>query len=347
MSIKNIFKNNILNPFRFDGRGISKSKSPKQSGLGRFFLTFKDSFNKIFLVNIIMVLGNIPAIFLIAILSGYTRETVLIPTSDLFQNLGGIFLINGFSPSQMAIYAMEGLPSTLLVNTTLTYVFLAIGSLVLFTFGIVSAASTYVLRNIAMGEAVFVWSDFWYAVKRNWKIALPFGIIDILINCLLAFNLYSTVSNGSFATSLMFWSNLIISILYFFMRSYIYIQIVSFDMPIMKIMKNALILSLVGFKRNVMALLGCLLFVILEIFFILGAGGILISLGVAMPLAIMFSATEYMRIYAAFFKIKEHIIDPYLKEHPEEAEDYYDDAIMRDDVTEIERLSEIKSKMNI
>ena len=347
MSNKNLLKNNILNPFRFDGRGVSKNKTPNESGLGRFFITFKDSFNKIFLVNIIMVLGNLPAIFLIAVLSGYTRETAFLPSSDLFQNLSGIYLIEGASPSQMALYAMECLPSAILVNTTLTYVFLGIGALVLFTFGIVSAGSTYVLRNIAMGEAVFVWSDFWYAVKRNWKIALPFGIVDILINLLLAFNLYTTISNGSFATSLMFWSNLIIAILYFFMRSYIYIQIVSFDMPIMKMIKNSLIMSLVGFKRNILALLGCLIFVILELFFIFGAGGILISLGVAMPLAIMFSATEYMRVYAAFFKIKELIIDPYLKEHPEEAEDYYEDAIMRDDVTESERLAQIKDKMNI
>ena len=74
-------------------------------------------------------------------------------------------------------------------------------------------------------------------------------------------------------------------------------------------------------------------------------------LGVAAPLAILFSSLAYMKVYAAYFKVKEIIIDPYKAEHPElypEEENSFDDEIiMRDDVTERERLEEIKKRNNI
>ena len=70
---------------------------------------------------------------------------------------------------------------------------------------------------------------------------------------------------------------------------------------------------------------------------------------IAAPLAIMFSTLAYMKVYASYFKIKEVMIDPYYEEHPEERPETYEDEeiIMRDDVTERERLEEIKRRTNI
>ena len=294
-----------------------------------------------------MVLGNLPIFFIIAVLSGYSREAIYLPSSDIFQNLGGIFMIEESSPFQMTLFALEGLPNQILVNTTLTYVFIGIGSLTLFTFGIVNAGSAYVLRNIAKGEPVFVWSDFWYAVSRNWKQALPFGIIDALINIVLMFNIYTSISNGDFTTSLMFWSNIVLIILYFFMRCYIYVQMVTFDLTVFKIFKNSLIFALAGLKRNIMALIGCLILIFLEIMFIFGLGGILLPLGVALPLAIMISGMAYMKVYASYFKIKEIMIDPQMEKSESNSDindDNDDEIIMHDDVTEAERLAEIKAR---
>ena len=41
------------------------------------------------------------------------------------------------------------------------------------------------------------------------------------------------------------------------------------------------------------------------------------------------------------------MIDPYLAEHPELTEEVTEETIMRDDVTERERLEEIKKRNNI
>ena len=336
----------LYDPTR-DGKGISKNKPLNEAGLKRFFITLKENFTKIFGVNIIMVLGNFPVFFLVAVLSGVSKLPSLIP-NDIYQNISGIQMIEGPTPFQMSIYGVNGVPNEVLVYTPLTFILIGIGALSIFTFGFVNVGSAFVLRNIAMGEPVFVWSDFWYAIKRNWKQALPFGILDALINALIAFNIYTTVVSSNFLTSLMFWSNILLALLYFFMRFYIYVQMVTFKLTVFKILKNSLIFALLGLKRNILALLGCATLILFELMFVFGAGGILISLGVAMPLAIMLSLMAYMKVYASYFKIKEVIIDPYKADHPEEFEENDDeDIIMHDDVTEAERLAEIKRKNGI
>ncbi len=346
---KNKKKNPLSLNIARDGKGISKKEPLNPSGLKRFFITYKNNFGKLILVNMIMVLGNFPILFLIATLSGYTKDIGYMPLNDIGQNLTGLFAIEGISPSNMSLYALEGMKAQIFIDTTLTYVFYALGTLTLFTFGVINAGTAYVLRNMAMGDPVFVWTDFWYAIKRNWKQALPFGIVDGLINALLIFNLYITMTQTSdFIVSMMFWSNVILFVLYFFMRCYIYVQMVTFDLKIFKILKNSLIFSLIGLKRNVMAFLGTALFIFLEVFFLFTPGGILLPLAVAMPLIMVFSGSAYMKVYASYFKIKEIIIDPYKAEHPELYEEHEDEeAIMRDDVTERERLEEIKKKNNI
>ena len=334
-----------------DGKGISKNSADLGVGLKRFFDSYKNNFNKILTVNIIMVLGNFPLIFLIAALSGYTKNESFLPMHDLFQNLAGIFATEAPSASSLALYAITGLNAPVLVPSVLTYVFYGLSLLTLFTFGIVNAGTAYILRNIAKGEPVFVWSDFWYAAKRNWRQALPFGIIDIVINVILVCNVYLMATSGiaNFFESVMLWSSIILFVLYFVMRYYMYVQMVTFKLKTTKIFKNSLIFALLGIKRNIIALLGILFGILLEVAFIFAFKGILISFGVGLPLLILFSTFAYMKVFAAYYKIKEIMIDPYLREHPEENPDVTesDDVIMSDDVTERERLAEIKRRNGI
>ncbi|MBR7117253.1 MAG: hypothetical protein IKC87_06060 [Clostridia bacterium] len=332
-----------------DGRGISKKASELGTGLKRFFVSYKNNFDKILYCNIFMVLGNFPVLFLIIALAGYTQDNSSLPMYDLFQNLVPFFSENVGTPFGMTVYALAGIQNQILVPTTLTYVFYGIGALTLVTFGLVNVGTAYILRNIAMGEPVFTWYDFWYAIKRNWKQALPFGIIDVLINAVLIFNIYNMMmTEQNFFESTMMWMNVVILILYFFMRPYIYVQMVTFNLSVFKMIKNSMIFALLGIKRNLLALLGILVGVVVEVILVFGVGGILLPLGVAAPLAILFSSFAYMKVFAAYYKIKEVMVDPYKAEHPEEfAEEEFDeeDIIMRDDVTERERLEEIKARM--
>ena len=333
-----------------DGKGLSKNTTDKVGGMKRFFISYKDNFGKITSVNIFMVIGNFPLVFLIATLSGLTKAKGIMPSFDVFQNLAGYFANTPPSAHSMSLFAHEGLQTVIYRPTVTTYVFYAIAALTLFTFGMVNVGSAYILRNIAKGDPVFLWSDFWYAIKRNWKQALPFGMIDAGINILLIWNIYSMFisSTGNYFTNTMFWCNIVLFILYFVMRYYIYVQMVTFNLSVFKILKNSLIFSLLGFKRNLVAFLGILVGILIELICVIGAGGILLPFGIALPFIILFSTFAYMKVYAAYFKIKEIMIDPYLAEHPEEAPEVYDDEIiMSDDVTERERLEEIKRRNSI
>lgn len=333
-----------------DGKGVSKRDSASDGSLRRFFITYKDNAGKLLYLNIFMVLGNFPLFFLVAVLSGYTKYSSYLPSSDLFQNLSNYFMNKEPTPYSMTLYALEGLPNEALINSVLTYVFIGISCLALFTFGIVNVGTAYVLRNIAKGEPIFIWSDFWYAVKRNIKQALPFGAIDLLINALLIYNVYLTLMSGDFLVSLMFWLNVVLLVLYFFMRCYIYVQMVTFKLSVFKIVKNSLSFALLGLKRNVLALLGFVLALAIELSTLFAFGGIFVSVAVIFPLTIMFSSLAYMKVFASYFKIKELMIDPYYAEHPEllpkdDSEDV--EVIMRDDVTEKERLEEVKKRNGI
>ena len=334
-----------------EGKGISKSDADMAPGFKKFFISYKNNFGKLISVNILMVLGNFPLIFLIMNLAGNFQTEYFVPFSDLFQNVGGILMADGEpTPYKMVLFAMEGLQNQTLAATPITYVFYALSALTLFTFGIVNVGTAYIIRNMVTGEPVFVWSDFKYAVKRNVKQALPFGIIDLLINFVLIFNVYTLItSTEKFFASMLFWCNVIIFIVYFFMRFYMYVQMVTFKLSVFKMIKNSLIFSLLGIKRNLAALLGIVLLLLFEIAFLFGTGGILLPLAVAAPLAMLFSTFAFIKVYAAYPKIKQFMIDPYLEEHPEEKgdEDYDDEPIMTDDVTERQRLEEIKRRNNI
>lgn len=336
--------------FQREGKGVSKNQAELEPGLKRFFISYKNNFGRLVSVNIFFILGNFPIIALIAVLSGVSKNEVFLPLSDLFQNINGIFSADGnLTPYKLTLFALEGLQGPSYAPTAWTYVLYAIGALTLFTFGIVNVGTAYIIRNMVKGEPIFIWTDFWYAVKRNWRQALPFGIIDAFINALLIFNVYTLITGTSqFLASMLFWSNIIIFILYFFMRYYIYVQMVTFKLSVFKILKNSLIFALLGFKRNVVALFAISFLVLVELMLLFGTGGLLLPLAVAAPLAMLFSTFAYIKVYAAYFKLKEIMIDPYLEEHPELTPTYDDtEIIMRDDVTEKERLEQIKKRNGI
>ena len=337
--------------FNRDGPGISKNSSDLGTGLKRFFETFKNNFDKIMYCNIFYLLGNFPVFFFIIAWSGITQQSSSMPLYDLFQNLNILFNNENPSAFMMALYGALGMQNQILVPSTLTYVFYGISALGLFTFGLVNIGNAYILRNIAMGEPVFTWSDFWYAIKRNWKQALPFGIFDVLIHAILISNIYNMINSTSgWFESTMLWMNVAIFIAYFFMRFYIYVQMVTFKLSVFKILKNSLIFVLLGIKRNLVAFLGIAIGLVIEVICLFGLGGILVPVAVLLPLLILFSGFAYMKVFAAYYKIKEVMIDPYKAEHPDPVDEYEsedDEVIMTDDVTERERLEAIKRARGI
>ena len=296
-----------------EGKGVSKEQAANEgTGLKRFFRLYRDNFGKLFSVNIMMVLGCLPLIFAILALSGTVSTAYSAPASDLFPLLRAETAGQAAStPAELVIFAVDGLQTAERAPTFWTYFFLGLSGLTIFTFGFVNVGAAYVTRGIVMGDPVFPYSDFLYAIKRNWKQGMIVGVFDFLILALLGFDLYYLFTGASRVFDyFLLWTTVGITMLYIFMRYYLYLQIVTFDLSIRKLLKNSLIFSILGLKRNILALLGTLVYVFLNIMFLFGLGGFFIFLGIAMPLMILFSNVRFMGTYAAYYKIKEIMIDP-------------------------------------
>ena len=296
-----------------EGKGVSKEEANLPPGLKKFFILYKRDFGRLLTVNILMVLGNFPLLFLMIGLSGILNLNFATHASQPYTVFSAIFsnavVSESLSAPLLALNGIIGAPTLGTLYTPAAYVFVGIGALVVFTFGFVNVGTTYLLRNMVMGEPVFIWSDFWYAVKRNLKQGFFFGILDVILLALIPINVMILSQNSGFFQGVLFWLNIVIGLLYVMMRCYVYLQMITFDLSIYKILKNSLIFSFIGFKRLILAFLGNLVLILLVIS--LAYSGAMLSLAIALPLTVLFSNCAYMTTYAAYFKIKEVMIDPY------------------------------------
>lgn len=305
-----------------EGRGVEKSDVYTKTDLKGFFIRYRSCFSNLLSVNLLIVIGNFPLFFALLAMTTLTRILYMAPATTFFPVFHGLFLQESeTSASTFIAAAIDGVQIEANSMTTATYVLFALSALIIFTFGVVNAGSTYVLRNMAKGDPVFIFSDFFYAIKRNWKQALPFGILDLLFLSLITFDVfYMYTAAENLMMSIFFGITMAVALIYFWMRFYIYIQMVTFDLSVYKILKNSLILALLGFKRNIMATLGIVLLVAFNLFLAFGTGGFLMAAAILFPFVLLFSNGAFMSTYAAYFKIKEIMIDPYEAEHPEEKE---------------------------
>ncbi len=308
---------NLYNLFSgdLDGRGVTKADKITDFNVINFFKLYFRNFGNMLKLNLLFVIGNFPLIFYLFARSGNISLQSLTATNILYSSFRGVLLSGQMTPVTAALNGVIGYRTVNFVPTTTTYIFMALAILVIFTFGVVNVGCAYIMRNIVKGEPIFFMSDFFYAIKRNWKQALLYGILDCLFIVLLLYDIVFFYYNiGTFFSNVCFYVSLLLIILYFVMRFYIYVMMLTFDLSIWKLLKNALIFTILGFKRNVMAIIGMVLFCML-------CYGVFLAytpLGMLLPLLIMFSTMAFMAIYASFPKIKKVMIDPYYKEEPEE-----------------------------
>ena len=298
----------MFNP-RGNGKGITKEEAAKPKTIGRFFRYFSTNFNMMFALNIFVFLGNFPILFGLFALTGNLNINTTAPSSSLFAPIYGAITAGEVNnPVSAALMGVHGVQTQVSMMTPITKVFFALTLLAVFTFGIVNACIAYVMRNIVKGDSTTLISDIKYCVKRNWKQALLLGIIDIVMIAVIAYDvMFFFLSGSGIVASFLFGMMLIVAMLYVMMRNYMYILLVTFDLPIRKILKNSFIFALLGFKRNIVAFLGGALVWVLDYMIMT----VMFPIGLVLPVIFLVSLTTFMGIYAAYPKIKEVMIDPY------------------------------------
>ena len=295
-----------------EGKGVTKEDAKITPDLPGFFRSLRRNFTKLLSVNILTLVGNFPLLFAILALSGLFKVSYMTPISGYFADLRSLMLLDGTrDPAAMALFGALGVQIENTAMTVTSYIFLALSALTFFTFGFTKVGTTYIIRSLIRGEPVFMLSDFKHAIKRNKKQAFFVGILDLFLLVLIPLNLVILLETASsFFNSVLLWTNILIAIIYLFMRPYLYLQMITFDLKVSKLLKNSLIFALLGFKRNILAFFGLLVLIALAIFLIFGIGGALLPLGLAIPLVLLFSLGSFMGDFAAWFKIKAVMIDP-------------------------------------
>ncbi len=301
-----------------DGKGVFENENRKPT-LKFFFVLTKRKFTQLLQLNLLMLFMIIPLIVILSLYLWGNKTPSL--TDPLFSPLQGMEAVLS-SSSTSTIADLSSIQMELPVLSTgmniiqiLMIVFLAI------TWGWQNVGAAYVLRGLFRGDPVFVFSDYFYAIKRNFKSAFCLGLIDFICSAVLVMDfIFFYTRTGSFQFDVMYLMIFAIALIYIVMRFYLYNLLVTFDLSSFKILKNSLIFSILGIKRNIMALLGILVLLIVQFVLII----LLLPIGISIPLVLPFvyilALLGFIGTYAAYPVINRYMIAPYQKEERSEEE---------------------------
>jgi len=333
-------KKNRLKKFKLfdmnrDGKGIDPGED-RTPNLKFFFKQFGRKFSKILSLNMLMIFQILPIIAAVFI---YLFVTPTTPTH--------------VHPEYTVLYGMDFASSSATTSTNLgafsyqlgipeygTGVYWAIGILIgilVLTYGWQKVASVYITRGLVRGDSVFILSDFFYAIKKNFRQGFFFGLIDCLIMFILGFNLiFFLNSPPTMRNVIMQGTTLALICIYIVMRFYIYLMLVTFNIKIFKAMKNALIFTILGIKRNLLACLGLIIVTAIAVVPMLL---LLPKFGVALvlPLIYYLGTCSFIYTYAAYPVVKKYMIDPIPENNPPKSNDY-DSEDITDEVEQVEAI---------
>lgn len=301
-------KFNIFDWYFRDGKGVEGkdiNALEKPSVANGFKLLWR-RLGKLMSANLLFVFGNFPIFFIIIAMSGSLSETSYAPLSQQWGVIKGAMLFDQ-SPEMSVLVGLYGTKASVSVINTPTIVFFALGLLIILTLGFTKIGTTYIYRNIVLGEPIFPFTDFFYIIKRNIKRCLILGIIDALFIGMFAYNIYFLMSNLSVNTTnaIMLFFTVCMAIIYSFIRNYAYIMAFTFDLPLKKIIKNAVYFVMLGVKRNLVGLFFSIVVILLNVVIFL----LYIPLGAILPFMITLSILGFIGVYAAYPNIDKYMVD--------------------------------------
>ena len=301
-----------------DGKGVEKvDEGPKN--LKNFFKFFGRKFYKLLSVNLIMLFMILPII--IGVMVYVTGPTTFSPTSVLFPTLYGASSLSDSAAIDLMFAANSMQMSVPVYNSYVYYIIAALAVFLVVTFGWQNVGSIYILRNMVRGDAVFILSDYFYSIKKNLRQGFIMGLIDCLAVFVLTIDImFFWSQSGSTMIDVMYGIIVALIIIYFIMRFYIYLQIVTFNLNLWKIIKNAFIFTALGIKRNALALLGIVIIAVINIGLIFLLAPLNIILPVVLPLFYFLATVGFIATYASYPVIERYMIEPELKSQSEESE---------------------------
>lgn len=229
------------------------------------------------------------------------------------------------------------------------------------TRGLADAGLTKITRNFSREKHAFVREDFFETIKRNWRQALPIGIINLVVTALLVFNFVyyffgmfpgmwgvfglDTTGMQSVTPGILDYAVMVMTsfgyMIFTWMKYYIPLLLVTFKFNTKSLYVNSFKFAFVGFKQNMLisVILIALYAIVAVLFVALGrwAIGILVLI---IALLLLPSFRSLLIQFTIFPLVQKLIIDPYYAEHPDA-----DKQLRRDLNLEVEDTDEEKAEV--
>ncbi len=311
---------NFISGHNKSGKGITKKQVEfdKKLGFGFFFRLMKMRLGKFSGTNLTFALCNVFFFVFLFGLAGIFDEASTTAANPLYAQISAA-AINDSGPAIASMHSIYCASTSIRIVSDTSNALMNTIYVLIFTFGISTVGMVYNMRNVCMGEYVDTWHDFFYAIKRNLKQGLIIGILDAIIICLLVYDIlaYGSESGNEFIWLVFYYASIAFLAVYYIMRFYIYLQLVTCEMSIGKMIKNAFLLTALGIKRNIVGLIGAILFLV----FLLYAYILLPQFTFILICIFVFSFLTYLGVYCAYPILKKYVIDPYYEDHPDEMPD--------------------------
>ncbi len=292
-----------------EGKGVEKGEDTTPN-LKRFFKLWGRKFWRLISVNLLILVQILPVV--IGLYLYIAGPKVATQQSPLYPTLLGAQTALPTSAGMTLLSQAAGLLHQYpIFNSWANWVIAGLAIFQIVTYGWQKVATTYILRNMVRGDGVFLISDYFYAIRRNRKQGFLIGLFDCvaivaLIGDFMFF--YSQPTTG--LNNFMYAVIIALVIIYGIMRFYIYLMAVTFDMKFRKILKNALIFTVLGIRRNLMAILGMAALIGLSVALIILLVPIKFYAIILIPFLCVFGFSGFMYTFAAYPIIEKYMIAP-------------------------------------
>lgn len=273
-----------------EGPGVPKDAPPK-SRFRIFFEVLARKFWNIAKVNLLFGIFNIPAILFLFLFAGYLQLLIT-------QNLG----LSAEEVSQNLFFGTIPLMSIFIC-------------LPLITVGPAQAGMTYVLRNYSREEHAFIWGDFKEHALKNLKQSLIVSVINTFVTVLVILDIYFYFNYRTDNLLITAASAFIIMafIVFMMMSMYIYPMMVTFNLSIKQLYKNAFLFAIMKFFPNLFILI--FIFVLLFFSFYYPVIGYLLFIFITMGLI------SFITNFYVYSKIDKYMIQPVQQAQNDESEE--------------------------
>ncbi len=287
----------FISSFDKPGKGIDPD-APQKRSFFRFFDIFFRKFWHFVRTNLLYSLALIPTFVIIFLISIFFLGRVFLNVSSQIapDDMSTVMIISGLIVTNLYIALWGTGPAT--------------------------AGMTYIMRNFSREEHAFIWSDFKDTVKSNFRQSLTVFVIDIFV---LAFSYVAIVvySNVGGIIGLLRYAVYVFIVVYTMMHFYIYPIMITFDLPLKDIYKNALIFTIGHLASNLFTFLMVLLVhAVLPICAIwYGGFALILLLVIILEPVIVQAFSSFLVNFNAYPKIKKYMLkDIQSTDDTEEAE---------------------------